>query len=230
MFLDLNCDLGEGCPCDAELLTLISSANVACGAHAGEPAGILQTLRWALANGVVVGAHPGHPDRENFGRLPRAAPPEQVFAECVYQVGALLGLAQIAGVAVRYLKPHGELFHQCATKAEYARVIVQCAEQFALAVVGLPNTPLEVAAAGCCPFFAEGYADRRYHPDGLLVPRHEPGAFVHDPEEAVRQVTQLAQRGIRTICVHGDNPQAVIFVRRLREHLLATGFEIRAFR
>jgi UPF0271 protein len=228
--IDLNCDLGEGCPHDADLMPLVTSANVACAAHAGDPATSLAALRLAARHGVQVGAHPGFPDREHFGRreLPRGE--EDVLADCLYQAGALVGLARSAGVAVAYLKPHGALYNMACRDDAYARPVVAAAEVLGLALMGLPGSRLEALAAGRVPFVAEGFADRRYRPDGSLVPRTEPDAFVEDPDEAVRQAeTLLRARGVKTLCVHGDNPRALAFVRSLREALRRQGFALVPF-
>jgi 5-oxoprolinase (ATP-hydrolysing) subunit A len=230
MELDLNCDLGEGCPCDAELMPLITSANVACGFHAGGPAAAHAALRLAARHGVQVGAHPGFPDREHFGRQEMARSEEEVFEDCVYQIGALAGLARAVGVPLRYVKPHGALYNMACREDAYARPVVAAAELFGLALLGLPGSRLEALSASRCPFVAEGFADRRYLPDGSLVPRGRPDAFIEDSAEAVRQAERLVRdRGVRTLCVHGDNPQAVAFVRALRQALTHQGLTLRAF-
>src|SRR5579885_2375174 len=191
MAIDLNCDLGEGCPFDAELMPLITSANVACGFHAGDPATAHATLSAAARHGVQVGAHPGFPDRENFGRRELVRGEEQVFEDCVYQIGALAGLAKAVGLPLRYVKPHGALYNMACRDDAYARPVVAAAELFGLALMGLPDSRLQALSAGRVPFVAEGFADRRYRPDGSLVPRTQPDAFVEDPAEAVRQAEWL---------------------------------------
>ncbi len=230
MEIDLNCDLGEGCPYDAELMPLITSANVACGFHAGDVATAHAALRAAKQHGVQVGAHPGFPDREHFGRreLPRSE--EQVFEDCVYQIGALTGLARAVGLELRYVKPHVALYNMACREDAYARPIVAAVELLGLQLMGLPGSRLEALSAGRCPFVAEGFADRRYQPDGSLVPRSRPDAFVEDPAEAVRQAQWLLrEKGVRTLCVHGDNPQALAFVRELRAALQRQGLVITKF-
>jgi UPF0271 protein len=230
MDIDLNADLGEGCANDAELMSLITSANIACGFHAGDPAAAHAALRLAARHGVQAGAHPSFPDREHFGRQEMVRTEEQVFEDCVYQIGALAGLARAAGVALRYVKPHGALYNMACRDDTYARPVVAAAELFGLALMGLPGSRLEAQSANRCPFVAEGFADRRYLPDGSLVPRARPDAFVEDHAEAVRQAEWLLRdRGVRTLCVHGDNPQAVAFVRELRQALGRQGIRIRAF-
>jgi UPF0271 protein len=230
MQVDLNCDLGEGCPHDAELMPLITSANIACGFHAGDPATAHAALRLAAQHGVQVGAHPGFADREYFGRRELVRTETQIFEEYIYQIGALAGLAHAVGVSVEYVKPHGALYNMACRDDAYARPIVEAVSQFGLSLMALPESRLEMLSAGRCRFIREGFADRRYLPDGSLVPRSRPDAFVTDPAEAVRQVEWLMhERGVRTLCVHGDNPQAVLFVRELRHALENQGITIQKF-
>ncbi len=230
MLIDLNCDLGEGAGTDADLLPLITSANICCGAHAGSPDDIFHTLQLAREHGVTVGAHPGHPDREHFGRHELPTPANDVREQINQQVIALRAVADRAGVPLRYVKPHGALYHQACRELMYADAVLAVCEQHGLPVIGLPGSRLQERATGRVPFFAEGFADRRYQPDGSLVPRNQPGAFVKDPHEAVEQVRRLiADQGVRTICVHGDNPEAIAFVRAVRDELLQAGAELRPF-
>jgi UPF0271 protein len=230
MEIDLNCDLGEGAANDGELMPLITSANVACGFHAGDPATAHAALAAAARHGVRTGAHPGFADREHFGRRELERTEPRVFEECIYQVGALAGLARAVGRPLSHLKPHGALYNLACRDDAFARPVVEAAALFGLPLLGLPGSRLQALSAGRCPFIAEGFADRRYLPDGGLVPRTRPDAFVEDPDEAVRQVAWLLrERGVRTICVHGDNPQAPIFVRELRAALTRQGILIRAF-
>jgi UPF0271 protein len=231
MQIDLNCDLGEGCPHDAELMSLISSANIACGGHAGDAAGIFDTLQLAGQYGLRVGAHPGYPDREHFGRRELDWPTERIYRELLFQIGALVGLARGAGVQVRHVKPHGALYNQAGRDHRFAEPVARAAAIFDLPVMGLPGSELELEARRLgLRFIAEGFADRRYGRDGSLVPRSRRDALLQSPEEAVRQAEWLIrERGVETLCVHGDNPQALAFVRRLREHLVQEGVQIRAF-
>jgi UPF0271 protein len=230
MEIDLNCDLGEGCPHDAELMPLITSANVACGFHAGDPATAHATLKLAARHGVQVGAHPGFADREHFGRRELQQTEAQIFEECVYQIGALAGLARAAGVPLRYVKPHGALYNMACRDDAYAHPIVEAVALFDLELMALPDSRLEALSAGRCRFVREGFADRRYLPDGSLVPRSRADAFVADPAEAVRQAEWLLrEKGVRTLCVHGDNPQALASVRHLRAALLDRGIKISQF-
>jgi UPF0271 protein len=230
MIIDLNCDLGEGCALDAELMPLITSANIACGFHAGDPATAMAAVTAAIEYGVSIGAHPGFPDREHFGRLELPRTEQQVFEDCVYQTGALAGLARAAGGRLSYLKAHGALYNMACRQDAYARPIVAAAEVFGVPILGLPRSRLQTLSEGRCPFVAEGFADRRYLPDGSLVPRSRPDAFVADAMEAVGQAERLLRdQRVRTLCVHGDNPEALAFVRRLRDMLTERGFSIQAF-
>jgi 5-oxoprolinase (ATP-hydrolysing) subunit A len=230
MNIDLNSDLGEGCGLDAELMPHITSANISCGFHAGDAATAHAALKLAAKQGVQVGAHPGYADRESFGRRELSLTPDEVFQLCLYQVGALAGLAQAVGVRLRYLKPHGALYHQACRDDAIARPIMAAAEALGLPVMALPGSRLQSFCQTSSGFIPEGFADRRYQADGTLMPRDRPDAFVHDVEEAVSQADWLVrERGVRTLCVHGDNPQALDFVRGLREAFTRRGISIRAF-
>jgi UPF0271 protein len=230
MEIDLNCDLGEGCPHDEELMALVTSANIACGFHAGDAATAFAALKAAARHGVQAGAHPGFADRANFGRRELVRTEQQVYEDCTYQVGALAGLARAAGAKLHHIKPHGALYNIACRDDCYARPLIAVAELFGLPILGLPDSRLQALSAGRCPFVAEGFADRRYLPDGSLVPRSRPDAFVEEPAAAVVQVEWLLKdKGVRTICVHGDNPRAVLFVRELRAALERNGIVMRAF-
>jgi 5-oxoprolinase (ATP-hydrolysing) subunit A len=208
--IDLNTDVGEGLDeVDRELLEVITSANVACGFHAGGEASARPLCAAAAARGVAVGAHVGYRDREGFGRRELGIPAAKVEAETREQIAAL----REWGGHVTYVKPHGALYHRMQREAECADAIVRAAD-------GLPVLGLDVV---------EGFADRGYAPDGLLVPRDEPGALL-DEEEAVAQALRLAHEGsVRSICLHGDSPGAVALGRRLRAALEADGINLRAF-
>ncbi|WP_088251766.1 5-oxoprolinase subunit PxpA [Fimbriiglobus ruber] len=230
MEIDLNADLGEGVGADAELMPLVTSANISCGAHAGNPNTIRAALRLAGTR-VAVGAHPGYADPEFFGR--RDVPMSQlsVFNLCAYQIGALSGLALADKQKVRYVKPHGALYHAACRDNDAALSVVLAAQMFELSVVALPDSVLETLCNRySVPFVAEGFADRRYRADCSLVPRGEPGAMVESPTEAVAQVEWLVRdKKVRTICVHGDTPHAVAFAKAVREELLRRGFTLKAF-
>jgi 5-oxoprolinase (ATP-hydrolysing) subunit A len=228
MLIDLNCDLGEGAGSDADVLPLITTANVACGFHAGDPATTFSTIALAAKHGVHVGAHPSFPDREDFGRREMERTEQQVYEDCVYQIGAIAAIAKANGVGLSHIKAHGAVYNMACRDDRYARPVVGAAELFRLPLMGLPKSRLAVLSRS--GFIAEGFADRRYRPDGTLVPRSEPDAFVEDPDEAAKQAIWLAkERGVRTLCVHGDNPRAVAFVRALRETLTTAGFTIQSF-
>lgn len=230
MLIDLNCDLGEGSGTDAALLPLITSANVSCGAHAGTPEQIAATLEQAGRLGVTVGAHPSHPDREHFGRRELNRPSRDVLEETHGQIQWLKALANRFGMKVRYVKPHGALYNQACRDDAVADAVVSACALSDLPVVGLPGSRLAERATGRVPFVAEGFADRGYRPDGSLVPRDQPGAFVQDPAAAAEQVRRLiAEHCVRTVCVHGDNPEAVAFVQAVRAELLRSGAELRPF-
>lgn len=228
--IDLNSDLGEGCGHDADLMPLVTSANICCGFHAGDTGTAHVALKLAAKHGVHVGAHPGYADRDNFGRTELALNEEAIFELCLYQVGALAGLAQSAGIHLRYMKPHGALYNQACREDAFARPIMAAAEVLKLPVMALPGSRLELLCKTGAGFIAEGFADRRYQPDGSLTPRTRPDAFVHDVEEAVAQADWLIrERGVQSLCVHGDNPKALEFVRGLRDAFVKRGISIRAF-
>jgi UPF0271 protein len=237
--MDLNCDVGEGAGADAELMPLITSANIACGAHAGDPQTMASTLALARMEGVVAGAHPGYPDRENFGRRELNLEPAELTRSLVEQLTALREAGEYA-----YVKPHGALYNQAARDEALAHVVVRVVKDFdenlgllaqagsALARVG-EEAGLRVAA--------EAFADRAYDATGRLVPRSQPGALITDEEQAVEQVLEMTLHGrVRalsgewvpvqadSICVHGDNPRAVAFVRRLRQALVGEGVQIQS--
>ncbi|MCI0377696.1 MAG: LamB/YcsF family protein [Gemmataceae bacterium] len=230
MDIDLNADLGEGCGSDAELMPLLTSANISCGFHAGDPDTSARALALAFRHGVRVGAHPGYDDPEHFGRRELEPTEAQLFATLVFQIGGLAALAREQGLGVSYVKPHGALYNQACRDDRYARPVVEAAEHLRLPILALPGSRLESLAKGRSGFIAEGFADRRYLADGSLVPRGEPNAHIDDPQEAVAQAEQLIQeRGVRSLCVHGDNPRALLFVQALRRALEERGHTLRAF-
>jgi UPF0271 protein len=230
MDIDLNSDLGEGCGADADILPLVTSANIACGFHAGDHNTAYEALVLAGKIGVRVGAHPGYADREHFGRREQQLSQDDIRRLCAYQIGALLGLAKLADVPIAYVKPHGALYHQSCWDDNYARPVIDVAERFELPVVGLPGSLLETLCRGRCRFIAEGFADRRYLEDGSLVPRSMADAFVTDVNEAQQQAERLIRHhSVRTLCVHGDNPRALAFVKALRQALVEHGMHLKPF-
>ena len=230
MHIDLNCDLGEGIGNDLELLPLVSSINIACCRHAGSPGQVLELLQHAKNCKINVGVHPGFNDPENFGRLESNLSEHQIFAECLFQVGALIALADFACIKLSHLKPHGALYHQSSRSKTLADKIISIAERFQLAILGAPDSELQYSSKGKVPFISEGFADRQYQANGTLVPRNLPNAFIHDPITAALQAQKLIQTmGIQTLCIHGDQPDAFNFVQKLRCQLEKLGIEIRAF-
>jgi len=233
-WIDLSADLGEGCPNDELLMHHVSSASIACGAHAGDDLAITATLRMARASGVVAGAHPGFADREGFGRREQRVSGEEVAEIVRTQVLHLCTLADAEGVAIRFVKPHGALYNQAQRDPKIAQGIVAAIRDLrikGLAVVGLPDSEVERAAVGSrVPFLAEGFADRGYREDGQLIARGEPGAILDSPVAIAEQVVRLARGGrVRTLCVHGDDPRAVAHAIIVRQALDDAGIVVRAY-
>ncbi|POT58149.1 LamB/YcsF family protein [Citrobacter amalonaticus] len=241
MKIDMNADLGEGCGHDAELLKIVSSANIACGFHAGDAQTMLTSVREALKNGVAIGAHPGFPDRENFGRTAMTLPPETVYAQTLYQIGALAAIAHAEGGVMRHVKPHGMLYNQAAKDPQLADAIAKAvyACDPSLILVGLAGSALIRAGEHYgLATRQEAFADRGYQRDGTLVPRTQPGALIVDEELALAQTLGMVESGrvksitgewaqvtAQTVCIHGDGEHALAFARRLR-----AAFEERSIR
>jgi len=233
MVVDLNADLGEGCANDEALLQLVSSANIACGFHAGDAQTMRQSVRWALKYGVAIGAHPSFPDRENFGRTAMRLPPETVYAQVVYQLGALAAITCAEGGEMVHVKPHGMLYNQAATDAILADAIARAVHTInpGLRLVGLAGSELIRAGERLgLKTRQEVFADRRYQSDGTLVPRSQPDAMIESDELALDQTLAMVQQGkvlsreglwvpvsADTVCLHGDGEHALTFARRLRE-------------
>jgi UPF0271 protein len=248
--IDLNADLGEGYGAyamgdDEGMLRYVTSANVACGFHAGDPQVIDRTVARAVAAGVAVGAHPSHHDLRGFGRRPIAAPPAEVEADVVYQVGAVLAFARSHGTRLVHVKPHGALYNQAAEDETLARAIARGVARVSreLLLVGAASSLAMRAAARSegLRFAAEAFADRAYARDGTLVPRGRPGAVVTDPALAAARAVRIAREGrieaedgstvalqADTICLHGDTPGAVDHARAVRAALEAAGIAVRA--
>lgn len=248
--IDLNSDLGEGfgpwsMGDDGAMLGLVTSANIACGGHAGDPETMFATLRLAAARGVTVGAHPGYADPMGFGRRVIPMTPDQIGRMVAAQVGTLMGVAALAGVAVRYVKPHGALANLAADRRDVADAIAAAvgALPAGLAVLAISGTEMEAAsrAAGLSTF-AEVFADRAYLPDGRLVPRDRPGAVIHDAGAAADRLLAFLESGQMpvqgggslplqavSVCIHGDNPAAVAMAGEIRARLLAGGVTLAPF-
>ena len=248
--IDLNADLGESygrwrVGHDSELLTLVSSANVACGFHAGDPLTLRDTLTIAAANGVTVGAHPGYPDLLGFGRRDIDASPAEVESWVLYQIGALRALAGAARTEVRYVKPHGALYNKAARHPPTADAIAQGVHLAGggLVLLGLPNTEILAAANRANVRSArEAFPDRSYEPDGTLTPRSRPDALVSDPDECADRAARMVLDGVvrardgtmveiepDSLCVHGDGPEAVPVLRAIRQRLEQSGVTIAPF-
>ena len=242
--IDLNADLGEGAPGERELLDLVSSASIACGFHAGDPAMMSASISAARDAGVAVGAHPSLADRENFGRQELPVTPDEVFALVAYQVGAFQGLARSLDVRPSHVKPHGALYNMAVRDAPLADAIARAV--FAIdrsLTLFAPNDSALAQAAGRVGLRVtnEVFADRNYLPDGTLVHRSRPDALLHDPDAAAKRVLRMLQENrvraidgsdvavkAETICIHGDNPESVAFARELRTKLLSAGIAIAA--
>ena len=250
MHIDLNSDLGESLGAwtmgdDAAMLAIVSSANVACGFHAGDAAGILRTLRSAAERGVVVGAHVAYPDLAGFGRRNMDVASADLQADVIYQIGALQALARAAGTAVRYVKPHGALYNTIAHDERQARDVISAirAVDPGLVLVALAGAPLVAwARAEGLRVVAEAFADRAYTPQGTLVSRRDKGAVLHDAGQVAARMLRLAREGVVTaidgstvaiqadsICVHGDSPGAVDMARQVRAVLEQAGVAVRSF-
>lgn len=242
--IDLNADLGEGAAGEEELLGLISSASIACGFHAGDPATMSASIRAARAAGVAVGAHPGFADRENFGRKELPVSPEEVFQLVAYQVGAFDGIARSLGLRPNHVKPHGALYTIAVRDEALADAIARAVFALDPALkLFAPNDSALAAAATRVGLrvLLEVFADRNYMPDGTLVHRSRPDALLHDPVEAAERVLRMLRENrvraidgsdvvvrAETICLHGDKPEAVAFAHQLRAALEAEGIAIAA--
>ncbi len=243
--LDLNADVGEGDQkTDEALLHLVTSANVACGLHAGDAHTMRATVALALRYGVAVGAHPGYDDREGFGRRPMKLAAREIKDLVLYQLGALAAIARDAGAVLGHVKPHGALYNQAETDGALATAIITAIRAFDrdLRLVGRAGSAMERAAVAVGhPFTAEAFADRRYRADGSLLPRSETGAVLTDPEDMARQVRSLVTHcevaasdgsqvpvAFETLCLHGDTPGSALLAARIREELRALGVRVSA--
>ena len=250
MRIDLNCDMGEGfgrydIGQDAQLMPLISSANVACGFHASDPSTMHRTVKLAKEYNVAVGAHPSFPDLVGFGRREMAASPPEIRDDVMYQVGALLAFCKAEGVPLRHVKPHGALYNLAARDIEVATAIAAAVRSVdpSLYLVGLCGSAMvEAARETGLNFAAEAFADRGYRKDGRLVSRKEHGAVLDDPEIVAERVVRMVRDGEvttvdgtgisidpKTVCVHGDTPGAVALLRAIRRRLEKEKIEVKSF-
>ena len=248
--IDINSDMGESFGAwsmgdDDAMLDIVTSANVACGFHAGDPAGILRTLKAAAAKNVTIGAHVAYPDKVGFGRRNMDLASDELTADVIYQIGALQSLAKAAGTSVRYVKPHGALYNTIAHDRRQALAVIAAIRAIdpTLILVALAGSDLiELARNEGLQCVAEAFADRAYTPQGTLVSRREPGAVLHDPQLVAQRMLRLVEDGTieaidgsRTriqadsICVHGDSPAAVEMARELRRVLEHANLSLRPF-
>ena len=247
--IDLNCDLGESYGAwtmgqDEAVLGLVSSANIACGFHAGDPDTMRRTVRLAAAAGVAIGAHPSLPDLQGFGRREMAVSADEAYALTLYQIGALHAFAQSEKTTLHHVKPHGALYNMAARDPALAAAIAAAVAEFdeTLILVGLAGSALlDAGRARGLAVAAEAFCDRRYRTDASLTPRREAGSVIHDLDEAVAQGLSIALRGeafaadgsriaiaADTLCIHGDKPDAAAFARRLCTALADAGVDVRA--
>ena len=248
--IDLNCDLGESfgaytIGCDEEVLPYITSANIACGYHAGDPAVMHRSVALCKQYGVQVGAHPGLPDLVGFGRRKMAITPQEAADLITYQVGALYAFCRELDVPLHHVKPHGALYNMAAKDRALADAICRAVKQSAPGATLLALSGSEMVAAANAiglPVASEVFADRGYQPDGTLVPRGTPGAMIEDEDQAIARVLRMAQEKTvvandgsivplqaDSVCVHGDGPKALAFVQRLHDALPAAGVVLKAF-
>jgi UPF0271 protein len=238
MKIDLNCDMGENIGNDEDIMPYITSANIACGFHAGDEMSMRATIRLAKQYGVAVGAHPGWKDMEGFGRREMSLGPEEVETLILDQIGALAAIAKSEGVEMRHIKPHGALYNQAAKDKVLANAVAGAVKRFSaeLILVGLTGSDLIGAGIEVGLNVAnEGFPDRNYNPDGTLVSRKEPHAMIMSPEEVAKHALDLIQNGILfgqdpmkvdTLCLHGDHPHAVQNAKLVREALEKSQIEI----
>jgi len=240
--IDLNADVGEGMGQDQDLLPFVTSANVACGIHAGDPRTMSQTVELARRHGVAVGAHPSYPDRAGFGRRPMALTEGEIEGCVSIQVRALAEIAALYGVSLRHVKPHGAMYNVAAQDLVVASAIARAVAALdpSLVLVGLAGSALiEAGRQAGLRTASEGFADRGYRADGSLVPRGEPGDVLHDPGVVVPRAVAMVQEGavtavdgtrvalqVETLCVHGDTRNAAALAARLKQGLLDAGISL----
>ena len=250
MTIDLNGDMGESFGAyrigeDEELVKYVTSANIACGFHAGDPAVKRRTVKLCLEHGVEIGAHPGLPDLIGFGRRGMQITPEEAYELMLYQVGALQGFVRAEGGVMRHVKPHGALYNMAAVQRPLARAIAEAIYRLdpELVLFGLAGSELIRAAEAIgLQVASEAFADRTYRLDGTLTPRSEPGAVIHDAQQAVEQTIRLIREGIvrtrqgeevslaaDTLCIHGDGPEALALASLIKARLLQEGVAVRPY-
>jgi UPF0271 protein len=245
--IDLNCDMGESYGAwkmgdDAGIMPFISSANIACGFHGGDPATIRKTVRLALDNGVAIGAHPSLPDIQGFGRRVMKISPQDMYDLVVYQAGAVEAFARAAGSKLHHIKCHGALYNMAATDEGLSEAMARAAKDLGVMVYTLSNsTMMKVVKGKGVRALGEVFADRGYSDDGTLAPRDKPGGMIEDAAQSVKQALGMIEDGIvvslngkrvpvaaDTLCLHGDQPNAVVFAKKLRETFAQKGIQIAA--
>lgn len=245
--IDLNCDMGESYGAwtmgrDNDVLPFVSSANIACGFHGGDPSTMRKTVAAAIKHGVAIGAHPGLPDLAGFGRRVMQITPDEAYDSVVYQIGALAGVAASQGARLHHVKAHGALYNMAAKDAVLARAICEAVRDIdpSLVLYGLAGSKLiEAAQAAGLKAASEVFADRSYQDDGSLTPRSHAGAMIEDVDQAVAQVVRMVKEGVvrsqsgkdvpvqaDTLCIHGDQPNALVFASGIRRALEAAGIRI----
>lgn len=245
--IDLNCDMGESYGAwtmgrDNDVLPFVSSANIACGFHGGDPSTMRKTVAAAIKHGVAIGAHPGLPDLAGFGRRVMQITPDEAYDSVVYQIGALAGVAASQGARLHHVKAHGALYNMAAKDAVLARAICEAVRDIdpSLVLYGLAGSKLiEAAQAAGLKAASEVFADRSYQDDGSLTPRSHAGAMIEDVDQAVAQVVRMVKEGVvrsqsgkdvpvqaDTLCIHGDQPNALVFASGIRRALEAASIRI----
>jgi 5-oxoprolinase (ATP-hydrolysing) subunit A len=237
--VDLNSDVGEGFGAwpggpDRELMNIITSANIACGFHAGDPSIMRRTCEMAVEKNVAIGAHVSYLDLAGFGRRFIDMKPDELADAVVYQLGALAGCAQVAGSSISYVKPHGALYNTIVRHEEQAEAVASAVQRYdpKLPLLGLPGTDSAIERAAArhgLAFVFEGFADRGYTAEGTLIPRGQPGALLTDEDAAATQAVAVAERGIASICLHSDTPGAATLGAAVAVSLMQAGFELRPF-
>lgn len=240
--IDLNSDLGEGAAFDEQIIPLISGANIACGFHAGDSEIMAKTILLCKENGISLGAHPGYPDRENFGRTNMAVTPKQVYDYTLYQLGALSAMAKAQGTTLQHIKPHGAMYNMAAKDIDLANAIVDAVKDFDSSIILLAlsgSKMIEAAKNKNLKYACEVFADRAYEADGTLRPRSLEGSMITDENEAVSRVIRMVKEGkvtaytgedieleAHSVCVHGDGEKALDFVRKLNKAFEENDIEI----
>lgn len=241
--IDLNCDMGEGCGNDAELMDYVSSVNIACGFHAGDAETMLRTVKTAIEKGVAIGAHPGYDDRKNFGRVAMSLSPDEVHDIVVEQITALREICNAVGGQMQHVKPHGALYNQAAKDVSLANAIAMAVKAVDenLVLFGLSGSIMMDESKKCgLRTASEVFADRTYRSDGSLTPRNEANALIKDTDSALAQVLQMVKDQTvistdgqtiaitaDTICIHGDGENALQFAKAIHGKLIENGIEIR---